>query len=234
MGKPKKGKFVMSYNNGNNNRKFNNNRNNNRNGNNFNNRNNRNNSQNIKKQEIIEKQNKSLDMIESAAEFLDNAIASTSLADSNTFQKLTMKEILTYLINDKGFAQDDTKTVSQYNYILMDLANAQRSGYISGNRINIRILYIQERLKTSFKKELHSRVDKIMETYANLFMWNEEDKEESDINIAIEEENKMNVSTDNINIEIPSTTTDVKSIDIVTTEETKNNETESTETVTTE
>lgn len=207
----------MSYNNSNNNRKFNNNRNRN---NNFNNNRNNKNIQNIKKQEIIEKQNKSLDMIEAVAEFLNSAVANTELADSNTIQKLTMKEILTYLVNDKGFAQDDTKTVSQYNYLMMDLANAQRSGYISGNRINIRILYIQERLKTSFKKELHSRVDKIMETYANLFMWNEEDKEESDINIAVEEENKVNVSTANINIEIPSTVTDIKSIDTVTTEET--------------
>lgn len=206
----------MSYNNGNNNRKFNNNRNRN---NNFNNNRNNKNTQNIKKQEIIEKQNKSLDMIEAVAEFLNSAVANTELADSNTIQKLTMKEILTYLVNDKGFAQDDTKTVSQYNYLMMDLANAQRSGYISGNRINIRILYIQERLKTSFKKELHSRVDKIMETYTNLFMWNEEDKEESDINIAVEEENKANVSTANINIEIPSTMTDIKSIDTVTTEE---------------
>lgn len=209
----------MSYNNGNNNRKFNNNRNRN---NNFNNNRNNKNTQNIKKQEIIEKQNKSLDMIEAVAEFLNSAVANTELADSNTIQKLTMKEILTYLVNDKGFAQDDTKTVSQYNYLMMDLANAQRSGYISGNRINIRILYIQERLKTSFKKELHSRVDKIMETYSNLFLWNEEDKEESGINIAVEEENKMNesITTNNINIEIPSTTTDVKSIDTVTTGET--------------
>ena len=209
----------MSYNNSNNNRKFNNNRNRN---NNFNNNRNNKNTQNIKKQEIIEKQNKSLDMIEAVAEFLNSAVANTELADSNTIQKLTMKEILTYLVNDKGFAQDDTKTVSQYNYLMMDLANAQRSGYISGNRINIRILYIQERLKTSFKKELHSRVDKIMETYSNLFLWNEEDKEESGINIAVEEENKMNesITTNNINIEIPSTTTDVKSIDTVTTGET--------------
>lgn len=164
----------MSYNNGNNKKNFNNRKNGN-----FNKNNNRNNSQNVKKQEILEKQNKNLDMIEAAAEYLNNMIANTELSDANTLTKITMKEILNYLINDKGFAQEDTKTVSQFNYILMDLANAQRSGYITGNRINIRILYVQERLKTSFKKELHARIDKIMETYYHLFYWNEDNNEGS-------------------------------------------------------
>ena len=168
----------MSYN-GNNRRNFNNNRNNNRN---FNNRNNNrnNNQQNAKKQEIIAKQKKNLDMIEAIAEYLNNIVATSEVATDNTApaQKITMKEILDYLVNNKGFAQDDTKAVSQFNYIMMDLANAQKSGFISGNRINIRILYIQERLKTSFKKELHPTIDKIMEDYSNLFLWNEDNKSE--------------------------------------------------------
>lgn len=168
----------MSYN-GNNRRNFNNNRNNNRN---FNNRNNNrnNNQQNAKKQEIIAKQKKNLDMIEAIAEYLNNIVAASEVAADNTApaQKITMKEILDYLVNNKGFAQDDTKAVSQFNYIMMDLANAQKSGFISGNRINIRILYIQERLKTSFKKELHPTIDKIMEDYSNLFLWNEDNKSE--------------------------------------------------------
>lgn len=168
----------MSYN-GNNRRNFNNNRNNNRN---FNNRNNNrnNNQQNAKKQEIIAKQKKNLDMIEAIAEYLNNIVATSEVAVDNTApaQKITMKEILDYLVNNKGFAQDDTKAVSQFNYIMMDLANAQKSGFISGNRINIRILYIQERLKTSFKKELHPTIDKIMEDYSNLFLWNEDNKSE--------------------------------------------------------
>lgn len=168
----------MSYN-GNNRRNFNNNRNNNRN---FNNRNNNrnNNQQNAKKQEIIAKQKKNLDMIEAIAEYLNNIVATSEVAVDNTApaQKITMKEILDYLVNNKGFAQDDTKAVSQFNYIMMDLANAQKSGFINGNRINIRILYIQERLKTSFKKELHPTIDKIMEDYSNLFLWNEDNKSE--------------------------------------------------------
>ena len=168
----------MSYN-GNNKRNFNNNRNNgNRN---FNNRNNNrnNNQQYNKKQEIIAKQNANLDMIEAVAEYLDNDIANTDISNTSNIQKITMKEILNYLVNDKGFAQDDTKTVSQFNYIMMDLANAQRSGYVSGDRINIRILYIQERLKTSFKKELHNRIDNIMESYRHLFQWNDDNKSEN-------------------------------------------------------
>ncbi len=169
----------MSYN-GNNRRNFNNNRNNNNR--NFNNRNNNrnNNQQNAKKQEIIAKQKKNLDMIEAVAEYLNNIVATPEVTTDNaaSAQKITMKEILDYLVNIKGFAQDDTKAVSQFNYIMMDLANAQKSGFISGNRINIRILYIQERLKTSFKKELHSTIDKIMEDYSNLFLWNEDNKSE--------------------------------------------------------
>jgi len=164
----------MSYNNGNNNRKnFNNNR---KNGN-FN-RNNKNNPQNAKKQEILKQQNRNLDMIESVAEYLDNLVA-TNVSEEEGNQRITMKEILNYLTTDKGFAQDETKSVSQINYTMMDLANAQRSGYINGNRINIRILYIQERMKTSFRRELYNRIDKIMESYYHLFHWNEDNDNES-------------------------------------------------------
>lgn len=209
MGKTQERTFVMSYN-GNNKRNFNNNRNNgNRN---FNNRNNNrnNNQQYNKKQEIIAKQNANLDMIEAVAEYLDNDIANTDISNNSNIQKITMKEILNYLVNDKGFAQDDTKTVSQFNYIMMDLANAQRSGYVSGDRINIRILYIQERLKTSFKKELHNRIDSIMENYRHLFQWNDDNKSEnSSIEVIPEEgtplapvvEEKAEV-TENINSDI--------------------------------
>ena len=164
----------MSYNNGNNNRKnFNNN---NRKNGNFN-RNNKNNPQNAKKQEILKQQNRNLDMIESVAEYLDNLVATNVSEEGN--QRITMKEILNYLTTDKGFAQDETKSVSQINYTMMDLANAQRSGYINGNRINIRILYIQERMKTSFRRELYNRIDKIMESYYHLFHWNEDNDNES-------------------------------------------------------
>ena len=164
----------MSYNSGNNNRKnFNNNR---KNGN-FN-RNNKNNPQNAKKQEILKQQNRNLDMIESVAEYLDNLVA-TNVSEEEGNQRITMKEILNYLTTDKGFAQDETKSVSQINYTMMDLANAQRSGYINGNRINIRILYIQERMKTSFRRELYNRIDKIMESYYHLFHWNEDNDNES-------------------------------------------------------
>ena len=165
----------MSYNNGNNNRKnFNNN---NRKNGNFN-RNNKNNPQNAKKQEILKQQNRNLDMIESVAEYLDNLVA-TNISEEEGNQRITMKEILNYLTTDKGFARDETKSVSQINYTMMDLANAQRSGYINGNRINIRILYIQERMKTSFRRELYNRIDKIMESYYHLFHWNEDDDNES-------------------------------------------------------
>ena len=81
-----------------------------------------------------------------------------------------MKEVLSYLNNDKGYSVDDTKVVSQMNYIMMDLANARKNKNVSGDRLNIRVMYIQERFKTSFKKELHDRIVKIIETYNTLFL----------------------------------------------------------------
>ena len=215
MGKPKKGKFVMSYNNGNNNRRnFNNNR---KNGN-FN-RNNKNNPQNAKKQEIFKQQNRNLDIIESVAEYLDNLVA-TNVSEGEDNQRITMKEILNYLTTDKGFAQDETKAVSQINYTMMDLANAQRSGYINGNRINIRILYIQERMKTSFRRELYNRIDKIMESYYHLFHWNDDNENKSiEIVTAQEEGTALAVeeTTQNNDVETISTkevvTDEVKTVE---------------------
>ena len=111
-------------------------------------------------------QGKNLDVIESIAEFLDQWLQSEKKSN-----RITMKEILNELNNVKGFSADDTKAVSQYSYLLMELANARNNKYVSGDRINIRIMYIEERMKTSFKKELHDRAIEIVEKYNTLFFW---------------------------------------------------------------
>ena len=118
-------------------------------------------------------QSKNLDVIESIAEFLDQWLQSEKKSN-----RITMKEILNELNNVKGFSADDTKAVSQYSYLLMELANARNNKYVSGDRINIRIMYIEERMKTSFKKELHDRAIDIVDKYNTLFFWDEQSNAE--------------------------------------------------------
>lgn len=143
--------------------------------NNYNNNNSGNNSSEYmaKKAEIIAKQRTNLGMIDKVSAYLDKCVVEAT-ADT----KIAMKQIIEYL-DTCGFTKEDTKVISQYNYLLMDLANAQICNYINGNKINIRILYIQERLKSSYKKELNNDIDKLLGKYKNLFKWNESTGDDS-------------------------------------------------------
>jgi hypothetical protein len=76
-----------------------------------------------------------------------------------------MKEIIDNL-NNNGFNQADTKAISQINYILIDLANAQRNKYITPDRVDIRVNYIKERLITSYRRELHDRINEIFNNHS--------------------------------------------------------------------
>lgn len=144
--------------------------------NNYNNNNNSNNNSSeymAKKAEIIAKQRTNLGMIDKVSAYLDKCVV-----DATADTKIAMKQIIEYL-DTCGFTKEDTKVISQYNYLLMDLANAQICNYINGNKINIRILYIQERLKSSYKKELNNDIDKLLGKYKNLFKWNESTGDDS-------------------------------------------------------
>lgn len=144
--------------------------------NNYNNNNNSNNNSSeymVKKAEIIAKQRTNLGMIDKVSAYLDKCVV-----EATTDTKIAMKQIIEYL-DTCGFTKEDTKVISQYNYLLMDLANAQICNYINGNKINIRILYIQERLKSSYKKELNNDIDKLLGKYKNLFKWNESTGDDS-------------------------------------------------------
>lgn len=121
----------------------------------------------------LAQQGKNLDVIEDIAAFLDQWLQSEKKSN-----RITMKEILNELNNVKGYSADDTKAVSQYSYLLMELANARNNKYVSGDRINIRIMYIEERMKTSFKKELHDRAIDIVDKYNTLFFWDEQSNAE--------------------------------------------------------
>lgn len=122
----------------------------------------------------LEQQGKNLDVIEDIAKYLDNWLQGEKSAN-----RITMKDILTMLNDEKGYSVDDTKAVSQYSYMLMELANARNNKYVSGDRINIRIMYIEERMKTSFKRELHDRAIGIVDTYTTLFYWDDQANAES-------------------------------------------------------
>ena len=122
----------------------------------------------------LEQQNKNLDVIADIAKYLNEW-----LMDEKKSNRITMKDILTMLNDEKGYSVDETKAVSQYSYMLMELANARNNKYISGDRINIRIMYIEERLKTSFKRELHDRAIGIVDTYTELFYWDDQANAES-------------------------------------------------------
>ena len=122
----------------------------------------------------LEQQNKNLDVIADIANYLN-----AWLMDENKSNRITMKDILTMLNDEKGYSVDETKAVSQYSYMLMELANARHNKYVSGDRINIRIMYIEERLKTSFKRELHDRAIGIVDTYTELFYWDDKANAES-------------------------------------------------------
>ena len=116
----------------------------------------------------IAQQTKNLEVVDDIANFLNEWLMSDKKST-----RVTMKEILNHLNNTKGYSETDTKAVSQYSYMLMELANAVNSKYVSGDRINIRIMYIEERMKTSFKKELHDRAIGIVDSYPELFCWDD-------------------------------------------------------------
>lgn len=120
------------------------------------------------KAEKLARQGKNLDMIEAIASYLNTAIGSAEVTH------ITMRDVLTDLCENKGYAQDDTKAISQFSYIMVELANARKNDRISGDRKNIRVMYIEERLKTSFKRELHERIANLIKTYNVLFQWDDE------------------------------------------------------------
>lgn len=143
-------------------------RRNNKNNNGRNNGNNKRNNEEYaaKKAEILKKQEHNLDIINDVAAYLDGLLVAGTVES-----KITMQEVLAYLNEQKGYSVEETKVISQFNYLLLELANAQKSTYISGDRVNVRVLYIEERLKTAFKKELHDKIDKMLDEYSFLFYY---------------------------------------------------------------
>lgn len=120
-----------------------------------------------RKAQLLEKQTKSLDVINDACAFLEKAIADPAI------HRVSMKDVLGYLNGEKNYTADETKSISKINDVLIELANARMNRYIADDRNNIRVLYVHERMKTSFKKELHDRIDQLLKDYPVLLKWSD-------------------------------------------------------------
>lgn len=119
-------------------------------------------------------QRQNLKVLEDISAFLDNFLK------TSTFYRVNMKEILTHL-SDNGYNVEDTKAVSQLNYLLMDLTNARKNRNIDEHRLDIRVIYIKERFQTYFKSEFHEQIDKMFSTYDTLFALSEPQQTKGDM-----------------------------------------------------
>ena len=68
------------------------------------------------KAEQIARQSKNLDVIEAMCAYLNDW-----LKGEKTSNRINMKDILGHLNGEKGFTADETKAVSQYSYMLLEL-----------------------------------------------------------------------------------------------------------------
>lgn len=117
------------------------------------------------KAEKLAFQTKSVEVIEATCDFLEKKISDASV------HKIAMRDLLAYLNGEKGYTADETRSVSRLNDIIIDIANGRMNKYISDDRMNIRVLYFHERMKTTFKKELHERIENMMKNYPALLKW---------------------------------------------------------------
>lgn len=101
--------------------------------------------------DLINKQTKNLDVLDKVIEFLDEFVDSDK-------DKVSMTDLLNYL-NDNNCNAENTKAIAQFNYMLLELANAQHNDYIKADRVNIRVQYIKERFITTYRRELYDRID---------------------------------------------------------------------------
>lgn len=114
---------------------------------------------------ILDAQQQTLDVIDEAVSFLNNIL----LTDAS--RKVTMRDIVSHLIKN-GYIINEAKAVAQYNYLILDLAKARKNKYITAEQINLRIAYIQDRLKSTFRAELHDQILEMIRTNSMLFAWN--------------------------------------------------------------
>jgi len=115
-----------------------------------------------KKAETAAKQTESMKIIETAANYFDSMIKENTVDG-----KFKMQDFISYM-NECGYSAESLKFISQLNYIMLDLANAQINNRISDYGKEIRVRYLVERLLTVFYA-VKDKVEKLVETYDSLF-----------------------------------------------------------------
>lgn len=119
--------------------------------------------------EQVARQTKVLDIIVDVMDLLSEYLEGSSYT-------LSMKDVSAHL-NDSGKHDViDLRTASQYNYILIDLAKSHKNKFIAEDKVELRCLYAQDRLRMFFKPELHSKVMDAIKKHPALFTTFEEIK----------------------------------------------------------
>ena len=115
-----------------------------------------------KRQEILERQNTELEVINEVMCYLNDCV------DKNN-NKVTVKDILS-MLESAGYSRDDiaVKSIGQYNYILLDLAKEVMNKYIDDDRVELRSRYIKERLLSAFNKHYHEYILNLFNFYTSL------------------------------------------------------------------
>lgn len=115
-----------------------------------------------KRQEILERQNAELAVINEVMSYLNACVEENN-------SRITVKDILAYL-EENGFNREDTavKSIGQYNYILLDLAKAVMNPHIDDARVELRVQYIEERLLTAFNRSYHEYILNLFTYYNSL------------------------------------------------------------------
>ena len=119
--------------------------------------------------EQLARQTRVLNILIDVMDLLSEYLAGSSYS-------LSMKDVSTHLNESGKYDVMDLKTASQYNYILIDLAKSHKNKFVAKDKIEIRCLYVQDRLRVFFKPELHEDVMKAIMDHPTLFTTYEEMK----------------------------------------------------------
>lgn len=139
-----------------------------------------------KRQEILGRQNHNLDVLEMVEQYLSERISyewekmSEDREPNKPIKRpdrIKMQDVIAAL--DPEYKSEDTIPVSQFTQILIELANAQLDTRIDISRIQIRIEYYRERLKTVFTDNtLQERIDNLTSAHKYILMTQTEESEE--------------------------------------------------------
>jgi len=161
---------------------YNANRNNNRrnNGRNFNNKRNDDRYEERKKrnEERAAKQRRDLDSIIAICSYLNDDISSDREEGARVSYKVN--DIIDKASKRSNIDADNFKFVSQYSYIIADLAGAHFDTRVTVDQLAIKIRYIADRLYLGFMRSFHDEIGQLLTSNIFLFGIPTEDVEEAE------------------------------------------------------